>query len=95
MQNIQGFGTFMVLRASETYPTGIVLTELADDTDPFDIADLTIADTGMGVNGDLVVWSSANPIEVTIAVIPGGPDDQNLATLMERNRPAKNKFVAN
>lgn len=90
-ENISGFGLTVVLTASTTFPAGIQLTQFADDTDPFDLPDLTIADTGMGVNGDMVVWSKPTPIEVKVGVVPNGTDDVNLAILFEANRVAKGK----
>lgn len=94
MQNVSAFGFIATVRASKTFPAGFSLTQFADDADPFDIPSLQIADKGMGVNGDLVMWSKANPINVTINVIPGSDDDENLRVLMEANRPGKGKSIA-
>lgn len=86
MQDVSGFGLVVTLRASNTFPSGISLTEFADDADPFDIPSLNIADTAMNVNGSLVAWSKPNPVKITINVIPGSDDDQNLAALFDANR---------
>jgi hypothetical protein len=90
-ENISGFGLKVVVVASTTFPAGLELSQWADDTDPFDLPELTIADTGMGVNGDMVVWAKPTPIEIKLAVVPNGVDDTNLALLFEANRVAKGK----
>lgn len=91
MENISGFGLKIVITASTTFPAGIPVTQFADDVDPLDIPQLTIAETGSGLNGDMVGWSRAVPIDVNIGVVPNGEDDQNLAILFESNRVAKGK----
>lgn len=94
MQDISGFGVRIILRASVTFPQGITLTQFADDGDPFDTPSQQIMDKAMGLNGDLVVWSKANPITPTINVIPNTDDDRNLAVLAEANRVGRGKTSA-
>src|SRR4051812_24242460 len=48
----------------------------------------------MGLNGTLITWSVAAPIEIKVAVVPGSLDDQNLAILLEANRVGRNKSSA-
>jgi len=84
--DVSGFGLRIRLTASRTFPAGITITQFADDADPFDIPSLQIADTAMGLNGDLISWSKANPIKPTLNVIPASEDDRNLAVLLEANR---------
>lgn len=94
MENISGFGLQINILASNTFPVGLLITEFADDADPFDLPSLQIADTAMGLNGDLISWSKANPIKVTLSVIPGSFSDINLAILMEANRVGRGKIGA-
>lgn len=94
MQDISGFGLRLVLRASVTFPAGITLTQFADDADPFDAPSIQIKDKAMGLNGDMVVWSKANPLLATINVIPGTDDDRNLSVLFEANRVGRGKTGA-
>lgn len=94
MQNISGNGLIINVLASNTFPVGLLLTEFADDSDPFDISGLQIADKAMGLNGDLIVWGKANPIIVTINVIPQSNSDLNLAILLEANRIGRGKIGA-
>ena len=89
--DISGFGIRLWLIASETFPAGFPVTMFADDSDPLDVPSLQIADTGMGVNGDLVKWSKAAPIKIVLNVIPASRDDINLGILYDANRVAKGK----
>jgi hypothetical protein len=86
-----GFGVMINLQASETFPAGIELTRFADDADPIDMPQLQINDKAMGVNGDLVKWSKANPIPLTIAVLPNNEDDDNLQVLAMSNRAVRGR----
>lgn len=88
-QDISGFGIKLWLIASNTFPAGFPITQFADDADPFDLPSLQIADTGMGVNGDLVKWSKAMPVKVTLSVVPDSIDDISLGILFDSNRAAK------
>lgn len=92
--NISGFGLVVNVLASNTFPVGLILTEFADDADPFDIPPLQIADKAMGLNGDLITWSKANPIIITLNVIPQSLTDLNLAILLEANRVGRGKIGA-
>ena len=94
MQDISAFGIRVQVIASQTFPAGISITQFADDADPFDAPSMQIRDKAMGVNGDLISWSKANPIPVTLNVVPGGDDDINLSVLFEANRVGKGKFGA-
>lgn len=90
-QNVSGFGLTVNIRASKTFPAGFDLTQFADDADPFDAPSQQIADAAMGLNGHMLTWSIANPLQLGVNVIPNGSDDRNLATLLEANRPALGK----
>ena len=94
MNDTSGFGLKVQMIASVTFPIGIVVTEFADDTDPFDLPSLQIADTAMGLNGDLISWSKANPIKVTLSVIANSIGDDLLAILLEANRVGRGKTGA-
>lgn len=94
MENISGFGLVNSIVASKTFPVALFFDQFADDTDPFDIPSIQIADKAMGLNGDLIIWSKPSPINVTIAVIPGSFSDINLAILLEANRVGRGKIGA-
>jgi hypothetical protein len=91
MQDISAFGIRVQLVASVTFPAGITLTQFADDGDSLDVPQQQIADKAMGVNGDLITWSKANPLTLTINMIPGSDDDRNMSVLLEANRVARGK----
>jgi hypothetical protein len=90
-QVISGFGVVVTVKASNTLPFGYVLTQFSDDADAIDIPSLQIGSTAMGLNGDLLTWSKANPIVVNISLIPAGIDDITMGILLEANRVGKGK----
>ena len=94
MQDISGFGFIVNVRASTTFPNGFDVTQFADDADPFDAPDLKVADSKMGLNGDLITWSVATAVQIKIAVVPGSQDDQNLAALLLANKVGAGKASA-
>jgi hypothetical protein len=94
MTDISVFGIRIYLTASSTFPAGISITEFADNADPMDVPTQQVGDAAMGVNGDLISWSKANPLAPVINVIPTGSNDINLAILLEANRASKGKVPA-
>lgn len=94
MENVSATGLEVTIKASQTFPQGFTITEFADDADPLDAPNIDIAESGMGVNGDLVVWNSPKPLAITLNVIPGTEGDKSLALLAEANRVAKGKNFA-
>lgn len=94
MIDVSGTGLSIVVMASKTYPTGILCSAFADDTDPLDFPELTITEYGMGLNGDLITWSSPQPLQFSLSVVPGTAEDIALAFLFEANRVAKGKRSA-
>lgn len=94
MNNISGFGLRVVITASNTFPNGFTISAFADDSDPFDFPELTTSETAMGLNGDQLAWNNANPVAVTLNVIPNSEDDRNLDTLFSANRAARGRQSA-
>lgn len=92
--DITGFGTIVQIVASNTFPAGFPVTQFADDSDPLDFNTVQIADTAMGLNGDMVTWAKAAVLPVVLNVIPGGEDDLNLQLLADNNRVAQGKIAA-
>ncbi len=95
MSDASGFGFRIRLIASQTFPSGIDLTQFADDSDPFDVPSIQIKDKAMGLNGDMITWNKANPIPISIAMLTGTEDDKNMAVLLEANRSGKGKRSVN
>lgn len=92
--DVSAFGSRINLVASRTFPTGIEITSLADDADGIDSPSLQIADKAMGINGDLVKWSKANPIPLTINVLANTEDDDNMQVLARANRAVRGRRPA-
>lgn len=94
-QDISGTGVVVIIKASTTFNNiPLTISQFADDSDPLDIPALQIADTAMGLNGDLLLWSKANPISMTLNVVPAGDDDTNLQILGDANRVGQGKVSA-
>lgn len=94
-QDISGFGAIVTLIASNTFPNGITISQFADDGDSINFSVQKIADTAMGMNGNLVAWAHAEPISMDINMVPNGDDDQNLQVIANANRVANGKVSAN
>ena len=94
MQNVSSFNTTFILVASVTFPIGVTLTQFADDADPFDFPVVNIADTAKGTNGDLIVWSTANPVPMTLSVIAESQNDTVLSTIYQANFPTRGLIPA-
>lgn len=92
--DVSGYGLRVRLIASTTFPAGVTISQFADDVDPFDLPAITVLGNAMGVNGDLVSWTTAVPLTINIGVIPDSDDDRNLAILLEANRSARGKYPA-
>lgn len=89
--DVSGFGISVRIIASRSFPSGFDVTAFADDADPADMASVQVRDKAMGVNGDLIVWSKANPLPLTLNVIPGTAESDNLDILAATNRAAKGR----
>lgn len=92
--NVSGFGLSVTIVASVTFPQGFTITEFADDADPITNTEQDLTDSAMGLNGDHVMWSRPNLIEVVANVIARSADDVNLTVLAEANRTGKGKTSA-
>jgi len=92
--NISGTGLVVVIRGTTNFQTGLTISQFASDSDPLGIEAIKIAESEMGLNGDLQVWSKAVPIALTLNVIPGSDDDLNLQILGDANRVGQGKVSA-
>lgn len=94
MINISAYGFQIALIASKTYPFGIILSQFADDADPFDIPSLQVSDKAMGINGDMITWSKPVPITITLNLVPESTEDRLMSILLEANRVGRGKVGA-
>lgn len=91
--DISGFGVGVTIVADVSFPTGIEIKQFADDADALDFASIKIGDVAMGLNGDLLSWSKANPLPLTLNVVPNSQNDRDLGILAENNRAGKGKIA--
>ena len=94
MADISGFGVSISISASKTTRIPVPLTNLPKDKDPISVSDNVIGSSETGVNGEVISWSTNNPIELSLAVIPNSASDQILSTIGQANRPALGKLPA-
>ncbi|MDR0805945.1 MAG: hypothetical protein LBN41_04245 [Enterobacteriaceae bacterium] len=85
MNDVSATGFSLVIKATKTFPAGILVTTFADDADPFDLPAVDIAQVGSDINGNMVSWSTPTPQSLTINVLPGSEEDENLSILLEAN----------
>lgn len=83
--DVSATGLRLDLRASNTFPSGFDIGRFADDADPFDLPAITAAEVAMDVNGNMVSWSTPQAQQITINVLPGSEEDENLNILLEAN----------
>lgn len=89
--DISAMGLKVLIKAVPSFPVGIEVTHFADDGDSLNISEITTMESGMGVNGDLVVWRVATPCEVELNVIPGTDECNDLETLFNLNMTQNNR----
>lgn len=94
MKEVSGTGLSILVKASNTYPQGILCTCFADDSDPMDFPEVTITEYGMGLNGDLITWTSPQALPFSISLVPGTEEEIAMDFLLEANRAAKGKKSA-
>lgn len=92
MEEISVLGAKGWLTADKTFPGGFAITKFPADSDAIDIAEGQFGNAEMGVNGDIIAWRTAVPLQVTLSVIPGSEEDKNLQVLLDRNRAAKGRI---
>ena len=83
--DVSATGFSLDIRASNTFPSGFQLTRYADDADPFDLPPVEAAQVANDINGNMVSWSTPTPQSITINVLPGSEEDNNLNILLEAN----------
>ena len=84
-------GSKVSIIANPTFPQGFTITEWATDADPLTIEDVQVANSEIGVNGDVISWHRAVMVNVDMNVIPNSESDKNLMILTAANKVEKNK----
>ncbi|EMR5928967.1 hypothetical protein ABVE90_000801 [Proteus mirabilis] len=94
MNDISATGLSLIIQASKTFPEGIPITTFSDEGDPLDLPTVNITQTAVDINGNLVSWSSPTPQTVTINVLAGSEEDENLAILFDANTARRGRRPA-
>ena len=85
MLDLSASGFSIALFANKTFPASTLLTQFADDADPFDLPAVDAAQVAMDVNGNMRSWSTPTPQTITINVVAGSEEDVNLGIIFEAN----------
>ncbi len=94
--NIGFAGAVAIITADVTFGgTPFAITYFPDDTDPFALDDIEIADMAMGANGNTVSWAKAAVQPFSLAVIAGSEDYINLKALLDANTVTENQTPNN
>lgn len=86
MRDISGFGTSLTIVATQSFPIGFNVKDLADDTDPIDAREVELFGYDVMFDGSLFSFDKGTGIEVAIAVIPGSESDINLKILLQAKK---------
>lgn len=91
--SVTGFNTKVSLRASNTFPAPIVLTQFPGDESAISIEDIEIGQHTGGLE-ERVAWNVYAPIVIDLNIIAGGENDDLLNVLLLANRAEKGKELA-
>lgn len=80
--NVSGFGVSVVVVSTKSFPSGFQLSKFADESDPIQIADMEPTDFEKLHDGSLFFYQKAAPIRITLSVLAGTDDDENLRILL-------------
>jgi hypothetical protein len=83
MIDISGYGTGITVTALQSFPYGFTVSEFADDKDPLVCEPMETNAWEMLYDGSLFAFTKADPIKVSLSVIPGSDDDINLKIILQ------------
>ncbi|WVW37736.1 putative structural tail fiber protein [Aeromonas phage Gekk3-15] len=86
ISDVSGFGLKCAILSTATFPYGFSISKFPDDVDPIVISELTVRKLQMLLDGKMLSYQTANPVEVAISVIPGSPDDINLGIILSASQ---------
>lgn len=78
-----------------TYPAGFIVTSFSDDSDQISFEDITVGETAMTLGGLHIGWNKPTPIKCSLSIVPTAPEADWLANLLNANRVAGFKLIAN
>ena len=94
MHDVSGSGLKIRIVALPTFPAGFDITHFADDSDPWQVDELDITNTGFTLNGDMTRWSIPGGIAARVSVLPNTEEAENLQFLWDVNRVTTQKLSA-
>lgn len=92
MQDTSSIGIRVWLKASKTFPNGIIFRAFPEDGDVGSTGNNEITGNASGINGDLITWCTVNGIELNLPIIPNTEEEALLDLLFEANRGSVSRF---
>ena len=93
-QDVSANGVKLMLFASVSYPTGVEIATFNPGEDPINFDDLKIAETDMGVNGNLIVYRTPYAYNMVFNITPMTEVDQIMENIANADRIAAGKVSA-
>lgn len=93
-QEVSANGVKLMLFASVSYPVGVEIATFNPGDDPISADDLTIAETEMGVNGNMIVYRTPYAYNMVFNITPMTEVDQILENIANADRIASGKLSA-
>lgn len=84
--NVSGFGAQINIVSTVTFPYGFSVDQFPDDVDPIQINELTVKKYEMLIDGRMIHYGTANPVEMAVSVIAGSDNDINLGIILSAAR---------
>lgn len=85
MQDISTLGASVTITGAGLSISDI--TDFSDDGTPIQVSDLEVAGSSMNINGEMVTWAKANPVEVSLSLIPGSDSDNKITNFLRAIAP--------
>lgn len=85
MKTITSANAVLIITVEDIYPNGVEVQKFAADA-AFATSDLTLAETRMGVDGQLAAGYTPQPIPLNVSLEADSPSYDVFANVMERQR---------
>jgi hypothetical protein len=93
-QEVSANGVKLMLFASISYPMGVEIASFNPGDDPISFDDLTVAETEMGVNGNMIVYRTPYSYNLTFNITPMTDQDAIMENIANADRIAFGKSSA-
>jgi hypothetical protein len=89
VNDVSAFGTSVTVVATKSFPSGFKVTQFADEVDPVSVEPMEPSAYEILIDVSLFFYQKGAPIKVSISVIAGTPDDENLRIILNNRKGTK------